>query len=286
MSGAAEQRSSNGYGGVRAGEPLGAAAPQPTPETAANFEKVRHAVYRRESAVANPFGICRAQMNSITQVWASHSRMKSELTIPIRIMPENREEFDLNPAELEHWGNVTRKYKTGSLEKADVLPRIFVGRKLDTNITNISDFSIGGGFFIISKRCADVFVKFNINDSRIFPIEIFQGNRKCLATDSLYFILYIGCKKQSLVPECCNPITFAHKGRVEGGIDRYSEIDLGDGDCALSAGALDGPDLWIDPAVQNSFFMSNRLVEALQVAKFSRNMFLRRCRVVDIRPVQ
>jgi hypothetical protein len=50
---------------------------------------------------------------------------------------------------------------------------------------------------------------------------------------------------------------------------------LNDGDCALRADVLEGPDLWVDLTVGGSFFMSDRLVEALKKAGLSKNMFLK-----------
>jgi hypothetical protein len=53
-----------------------------------------------------------------------------------------------------------------------------------------------------------------------------------------------------------------------------------DDDFALSAAALQGPDLWIGAQVWDAFFLSDRLVRALREARLTRRLGLRRCRAV------
>jgi hypothetical protein len=53
-----------------------------------------------------------------------------------------------------------------------------------------------------------------------------------------------------------------------------------DDDVAVSAEALQLPDIWVDPQLWNNFFVSDRLRGALRKAKADKGFMLVRCRVV------
>ena len=196
-------------------------------------------------------------------------------------MPADRDKFNFDPEELSYWGGITSNYKDGSITDINVLPKIFCGHYLDSRVKNLSDFFMGAGFIMVSQRCADVFKKFDLGHGGFSPVEIYHGDRKTLATTDPFYILYVGCQKQAFLPEFSNLEVYFTKITVRGGYERYSEYGLSDYDCALASKALEGPDLWIDLTVSGSFFMSNRLVEALQAAKLTKNMFLRKCKVIE-----
>jgi hypothetical protein len=59
----------------------------------------------------------------------------------------------------------------------------------------------------------------------------------------------------------------------------YNPLDISDGDCVLTATALEGPDVWIDASVGIAFFMSGRLVAAINDANLSAMMPLKSCRI-------
>lgn len=172
-------------------------------------------------------------------------------------------------------------YFEALIRDGGALPKALVGSKLDTSVNKISDFFIGAGFFIVSQRCADVFMRFDLGHGGLSPVEIYQGNRKSLAAPGPFYILYFGCRKQTFVPEASKPAVFSEKAYMREGHACYSASNIGDNDYALAHEALEGPDLWVDLTVRSSFFMSNRLTEALMEAGLAKNMFLTRCRVIE-----
>jgi hypothetical protein len=219
-------------------------------------------------------------MSESTKVWASNSTLESSIMAPLRIMPRDRDRFDLEPDESRHWAAITTDYNEALIKDASVLPSVLTGSKLDTKLTKLPDFFIGGGFVIVSQRCADVFKAFDLGYGGLSPVTIHQGDRKSFISDRQFYILYFGCQKQAFHPEHSNPAVFIRKTPVRGGYLRYSGPPLDDGDCALRADVLEGPDLWVDLTVGGSFFMSNRLVEALKEASLTKNMFLKKCGVI------
>ncbi len=125
-----------------------------------------------------------------------------------------------------------------------------------------------------------MFQKFDLGYGGFSPVTIYQGDRTSFISEQQFYILYSGCQKQAFIPDLSNPAAFYIKTPVRGGYLRYSGT-IDDGDCALGAQALEGPDLWIDLTVSDSFFVSNQLVEAVKAAGLSKNMFLKKCRVIE-----
>jgi len=220
-------------------------------------------------------------MSGLTKVWSSNSVSRTAIMAPVRVMPGDRDRFDLSPEESRHWASVQTDYFEALIRDGSVLPKTLVGRKLDTTVSKMSDFFVGAGFFVVSRRCADVFMKFDLGYGGFAPVEIYQGNRRSLATVSPFYILYFGCQKQVFVPDMSNPAVFFDKITVHGGYERYFASGIADNDYALDRKALEGPDLWVDLTVNSSFFMSNRISEALKDAGLIENMFLTRCRVIE-----
>jgi hypothetical protein len=220
-------------------------------------------------------------MTEATKVWASNSMMDPRVMVPIRIMPNDRSHFDLEPDESRHWAAVNMDYNEALIKDASVLPKVFTGFKLDTKLVRLPDFFMGGGFFIVSQKFADAFQKFDLGYGGFSPVTIYHGDRNSFISERQFYILYFGCQKQAFIPDLSNPTAFYRKTQVRGGYLRYSGPMIGDADSVLGSQALEGPDLWIDVTVAGSFFMSNRLVEAVNTAGLSKNMSLKKCKVIE-----
>jgi hypothetical protein len=195
-------------------------------------------------------------------------------------MPEDRTEFDFGPNELRHWAEISTRYGKGLIDDANVLPKVFAGDKWDTRIKKLADFFNAAGFMIVSQRCADVFSSFDLGCGGLYPIQIYQGNRRDLAATDPYYILNFGCQKRAFIPDLSSQTAFYNRIPVEGDYYRYSAVDIANGDCVVSKLAVSGPDIWIDPTVSLAFFMSNRLTQALKSEKLTSKMFLSACSVV------
>jgi hypothetical protein len=220
-------------------------------------------------------------MTGPTQVWMSHTTSDARLTKPIRIMPENRDEFDMKQPELDHWAAVASDYRSSLIEDVSRLPKYLCGRKLDTKLRRLPDFFFGAGVYIVSQKLADIFRQFDLGHGGCAPVTIFQGDRRTQISESQFYILYFGCCKPAFSQELSHMPAFSRNMYIRKGQKGYNALEVGDDDCVVSALALKGPDLWIDASVGSAFFMSARLVAAIKGAAPSGTMFLKSCRVAD-----
>ncbi len=89
----------------------------------------------------------------------------------------------------------------------------------------------------------------------------------------------------------CNPKTaFLHEAspkvmaRLQGipALTRapQAKADLAEDDVAVSAAALEGPEVWVDPTYRRTCFFSGRLVDALRAAGLAEDFRFRRTRVI------
>jgi hypothetical protein len=196
-------------------------------------------------------------------------------------MPEKRDEFDMMQPELAHWAAVSSDYRSALIKDPSRLPKYLCGRKLDTKLRRLPDFFYGAGMYIVSQKAADVFRQFDLGYGGCAPVTIFQGDRRAELSETEYSILYFGCCKQAFSAELSNMTAFSRNMYIRQGQTGYNPLEVGDGDCVLSAMALEGPDLWIDASVGSAFFMSERLVAAIKGAALSGTMCLKSCRVAD-----
>ena len=131
------------------------------------------------------------------------------------------------------------------------------------------------GWFLVHSR--NVLRHFNLGRTALCPTRLFQHNRTT-PVEGDYFCLGFGETKGVFVP---HKSPRARKPYAKREIWKLS-VNPHDDDVAVTAKALDGVDLWMDPMVWKAFFLSDRLVKALKSAKLTRRMGLRRCRVIEI----
>lgn len=91
-----------------------------------------------------------------------------------------------------------------------------------------------------------------------------------------HYWLAIGEQKEAL---------FAEESTALEALDRRKNLwtlwaGAEDNGIAVTAEALQGVDLWADPTLTRSVFLSDRLAKALKAAKLTRRFGLRKCRVV------
>lgn len=111
----------------------------------------------------------------------------------------------------------------------------------------------------------------------LYSVRVLQYDRETPVEGSYYFLNF-GNQKTAFLPEMsqCVKKVYDHSDiwALKGKIDEDA--------VAVSANALNGPDIWIDPRMNRAFFLSDRLVLALKAAKLTRSFGLRRCRVVPL----
>lgn len=147
----------------------------------------------------------------------------------------------------------------------------------DKKIKSLPDICSLWGFWTFSSACAEVFSNFDLGATKLHPIKIFEHDRSTPISGE-YFTINFAETKSSFLPE-------ESRVRKSDPDNPDSNIwlpcyDMEKEDIAVDASALSGSDLWIDARFLNGFFMSDRLVRALKVAKLTRRFNLHRCRTL------
>ena len=169
-----------------------------------------------------------------------------------------------------------RKSAAGVPLPAERFPKEFYGEYYDKSYKKQPDIFMAGGFWCVSKACADVLNQHDLGETKLYPAKFFQHDRK-RPVEGEYFCLALGEQKQAFLPEESPNCRKPHET-----VDIW-KLPLGkvnDNDCAVSEAALGGAVLWADPLVRHAFFLSDELVQSLKAAKLTRRWGLRRCRII------
>ena len=139
----------------------------------------------------------------------------------------------------------------------------------------LGDIFFADAYWVVSEKAASVLRQFDLGRGALYPVTIYQKDRKT-PVDHQYYCINFGNVKDTLLPEHSPGIkpTRSVKGL-------YSlRPTVKNGDIAVSSAAVDRPDIWIEPRLRLAFFVSNALGRALKAAKASKNFGLRKCRLV------
>lgn len=201
-------------------------------------------------------------------IWVSVVMMRSSLTRGFI--------GDIRLTELEKATNTAKRNSAGEALSADCFPKEIYYMYSDRLETKLPDICMAAGW-VVSEAVADVLRQFDMGKGALYPVKVFQHDRKRLV-EGTYFHLNYGNTKEAVLLE---KTIGARKSPYPSGDQRRSFIGLiNDGDIAIRAAALDGPDIWLDPQIQKTFFLSDRLVQALKKAKLARCFKLSRCKIV------
>jgi hypothetical protein len=199
------------------------------------------------------------------QVWASRAYMDSSRVKGFTADPLPN---GITPGEL------AKRNEAGEAMPAGYFPTEIFAEHPDKREKKQSDFFRSGGALIVSSACADILRQFDLGQSSLYPIRLFQHDRKT-PVEGDYFCLNIGERKEAFLPEDSLRV------KILGNEQMKMRPNLLDDEIAVSLAALEGPDLWANPPLTRVFFLSDRPTQALRAAKMSRVFGFRTCRVVD-----
>ena len=141
-------------------------------------------------------------------------------------------------------------------------------------------FTAGGGVFVVRGKLAEVLSRFDLGEGGLIPFTIYKADLETPYPGE-FFLLNFGARKNSiLVEQSKNVVKFSvhhETGFQKWEVNSWSE----DGDVALSLAALEGPELWFEPAIYNKIFMTDRLAEALIEIGMGDVFMLQECRIVE-----
>ena len=205
-------------------------------------------------------------------VWVSRAMSDSTLVKAITC-----DELATDPDPIIETMENSRK---GKPMPADRFPKRLHRKYGDADIKKLPDICMAGGFWVVSAACADVLRQFDLGQTALYPVEIFQHDKKS-RVEGEYFYLAFGETKNVFEPNETPDATGLSTGATQKPI-RFWRPRAGfeDGNIAVNKLALEGVDLWIDPSLLRIFFLSHALVQALKAAKLTRRFGLRKCRIV------
>ncbi len=129
------------------------------------------------------------------------------------------------------------------------------------------------------QEVADIFRKFDLGQNLLIPLQVYQYDRKAKIGHP-YFMINRHHYKTSFVPAESRDILLP-TGRKPETTD-YWDMPwyMKDGDIAVNASALEGPDLWQDKMLSDALFMKGKVVAALREGGWTRQFKPKKCRVI------
>ncbi|HET9218880.1 MAG TPA: hypothetical protein VFR18_17990 [Terriglobia bacterium] len=200
-------------------------------------------------------------------VWISKAPLDSRLLLPLT--------SDVaEPKGLIHYWKANSAAES---RNASCPTEIWVKDGSAREINKLPDLSLIRTSWILSQRLADVFQRFDLGKGGIEPVRAFKSDHHTPLAGQ-YFCLSFDNVKRAFLPDESSKVSNFVKGVWT------TDPDFSDGNIVCSREALSGPDIWIDPRLYGSLFLSDRLVSALAEAKveeaFGGLGGLRRCRIL------
>lgn len=203
----------------------------------------------------------------MSSVWISKVKLDSRLIKPMS--------SDLTgPVDLlDYWRGDPAREPAGPWPSPT---RIWVDQDHEGAIGKLPDLFMAGSVWIVSRRLADVLGRFDLGNGRLEPVAAFDKDRQTPLPGEYSSWTFSNVKRAFLPDQSTNLRNFVR------GVFTTRAV-IADGDLACSQDALAGPDVWIDPGLYGSIFLSDRLVTALVEAGLSKQfdgpIGLKRCRV-------
>lgn len=178
--------------------------------------------------------------------------------------------------DLQAAGAVDEKNMAGIVQSREAFPDVIFGTYPNKKLKAQPDIFFGSCGLVVSRAVADVLHEAELGKTRLYPLSVCQHDRVTLVGGE-YYLLALGEQKAAFVPERSNrvvpfgnvPDTWIKRGRKPEDFD-FVVRDI----------ALEGVDLWVDPRLRRSLFLSDRLVKSLRAAKVTRRFGLSKCEVV------
>jgi hypothetical protein len=143
----------------------------------------------------------------------------------------------------------------------------------------IPNLFMGGCHWTVSEKAAEIIGQFDLGGGALYPVSegVFEfGNE--IRMPGEYFTWIFGNVKQAFLPD--ETPKKEYLGPYPPAWWHMPWDDMADDDIAVSREALDGSDVWVDPLLSRSLFLSQRLGDALDAAGLRQDFRLFRCQVI------
>lgn len=168
--------------------------------------------------------------------------------------------------------DVTKNYHLAKKILPENAPTTLYAHGFSKTVKLPSFFRTQEGFIILTEQCANVLKKFRLGESTLYPLSFFDIQLNELVNDQTYYFFNITELRSYLRPEYC---TEELDKRSYTKHENYQLFSLYHADYADYAVTLANEattcdvDLWQDPELDDSIFMSDELKKALDEAQLS-----------------
>nr|WP_309501397.1 hypothetical protein [uncultured Roseovarius sp.] len=170
---------------------------------------------------------------------------------------------------------VIKRYERGESIASTEMPKSFIlrGKRVSTDIMICA-------FLFVSEDVVEVLRRFDLGKDSLVELEAIYRGREKKPLSKVFFILTQQNRKEAFSAIDCDQSWIRKMSRICPQWGMFVE-DAPDNAFAVTENALDGPDIWRDPAVPQQIFFSNQLKMALDAQGIGSKLGLKRCRVVQ-----
>ncbi|MBN9673285.1 hypothetical protein [Roseibium aggregatum] len=145
----------------------------------------------------------------------------------------------------------------------------------------IKDFFFLGGFAAVKGRLAEVLQEADLGAGGLIQVPVFEADKQTELPGPFYALNLTVRKDTFRADESVNLNALRTIERA--GMELWQQYANENDQIAVSALALEeGPDLWIDPKLKSTLFLSGALMTAIRQARIKEGYLrLLRCRIVD-----
>ena len=167
---------------------------------------------------------------------------------------------------------VTKHYHLTEKIFPENAPTILYAHGFSKTVKLPSFFRTQEGFIILTEPCANVLKKFRLGESSLYPLSFFDIQLNEPVNDQTYYFFNIAELRSYLRPEYCTEELHKYRNTKHKGYQLFDlyHTDYTDHAIAITQEALTcDVDLWQDPELDHSIFMSAQLKMALDEAQLS-----------------
>ncbi|SSY70630.1 hypothetical protein [Alysiella crassa] len=201
----------------------------------------------------------------------------NEMTI--RENPEHPDSLILQQKNKEDWNRICEIAASDYFEKSRILPS-----SLWLEITNCPKddeyIFFANGKKVLNQKCGEIFKQFNLGQNDLTPVHIYDIHTGKLWKEETFYVLKVSEQRRYMLnPQSHSKFKFI---RYPSGLEIYSaRYGIRDNYVELSASAQEcNVDLWHDPLLLHSYFMSEPLQAALSEADMANKFGFALCKLL------
>ena len=184
---------------------------------------------------------------------------------------------DLSTSNVEAAIEGARLCGKGQSVPPELCPQRLWGADKARHFSSLPDLFKASGHWVVSARAAGVLRQFDLGGGALYPVDEGAFQKDNVAPiGGEYFCWVFGNAKAGLAAEASKNL----RPPAVPGLWYGLPWKFADGDIAVSASVLAGPDVWIDKLLFQSLFVSRALGDALVAAGLKQQFRLFKCRVV------